>query len=307
MGQSRPCALPVAPLARPRQTGRVTRTARLASVLLGCLSACASAEGSNVDAGDFDATLEDASDTSGAGASSECAAGDDAGDEATRTTPDAGDAGDAGDALPGEHPMEDFEGPDGDPWPTPWIALGGVALQQLDHGRGRLVSWPQAVARMGLPNIDALDFDVEATVELTDWEHQRLAIYVRHNGGWLLASDPPGQGYAMVLESGQEHRIGLWRERAGVEELVGHVAITEPIVPLVPHRVRLQCVQMQNATLLRTKIWQADGPEPDAWAIELIDVSPELQDVAGDIAIDLHDGSGSGSVFVDDFTMRPVP
>jgi hypothetical protein len=160
---------------------------------------------------------------------------------------------------------------------------------------------------MALPDIDALDFDVEATFELTDFTRQRLAIYVRHNGGWLLATDPPGQGYAMVLEGGQELGIGLWRERAGVEELVGHVAITDPIDLLTPHRVRLQCVQMQNATLLRTKVWQADAPEPEAWAIELIDVAPELQDVAGDVAIDLHDGSGSGSVYVDDFVMRPLP
>jgi hypothetical protein len=304
MGQSRPRALPVAPLARPRQTGRVTRTARLACVLVGCLSACASPDGSNVDAGALDATLEDASDTSGASASSDGAAGDDADDDTMGTTPDAGD--DAS-ARPGNPRMEDFDGPDGDPWPAPWIALGGVAVQQLEHGRGRIASLPQAVARMGLPDIDALDFDVEATVELTDWTRQALAIYVRHNGGWLLETDPPGQGYAMLLEGGPELRIGLWRERSGVEELVGHVAIAEPIDPLVPHRVRFQCVQLQNATLLRTKIWQVDAPEPDAWAIELIDVSPDLQDVAGDIAIDLHDGSGSGSVYVDDFVMRPLP
>jgi hypothetical protein len=303
VGQSRPCALPVAPLARPRQTGRVTRTARLACVLVGCLSACAS-DGSNVDAGDFDATQGDASDTSGASASSDGAAGDDVADDASRTTPDTEDDGTA---LPGDPRMEDFDGPDGDPWPAPWIALGGVAVQQLERGRGRLGPLPQSVASMALPDIDALDFDVEATFELTDFTRQRLAIYVRHNGGWLLATDPPGQGYAMVLEGGQELGIGLWRERAGVEELVGHVAITDPIDLLTPHRVRLQCVQMQNATLLRTKVWQADAPEPEAWAIELIDVAPELQDVAGDVAIDLHDGSGSGSVYVDDFVMRPLP
>lgn len=296
MGQTRPCALPVAPLARPPQTGRVPRTARLACVLVGCLSGCTSVEGSNVDAGEFGATFEDGSDTSGASASSEGAAGD---DEATRTTPD--DPSRAAD-----HRM-DFDGADGEPWPTPWIALGGVAVQELEHGRGRLAPMPRAVGRMRLPGIDELDFDLEATIELTDWTHQRLAIYVRHNGGWLLATDPPGQGYAMVLEGGLERRIGLWRERAGVEELVGRVAITEPIDPFGRHRVRLQCIQMENATLLRTKVWRAEAPEPEAWAIELIDVAPDLQDVAGDITIDLHDAAGSGSVYVDDLEMRPLP
>lgn len=215
-------------------------------------------------------------------------------------TPDE-DSGD-GPMSPGTV-IESFDGADGDPWPAPWAALGGVTDHALDDGRGRLEGPPQTVARMGMAGIDALDFDVEVTVTLTDFSRQGFGLYVRQNGGWLVSTDPPGQGYAVYFEGGFQQQLGLWRERDGVEELLGGVPL-EPLEALEPYRVRLQCVQMENATLLRTKIWPAATDEPDAWAVELIDVTPELQDVTGDLAIDVYNYEGSGSVYVDDLVTR---
>ena len=214
------------------------------------------------------------------------------------------DAGSAGPAWPQGHALENFAGADGEPWPSPWIALGGVNDHEIVDGRGRLRGVPRTVARMAVAGIDGLDFDAEFTVEFDDWTRQGVGLYVRQNGGWLRHTDPPGQGYGVYLEGGFQQQLGVWRERAGVEELVGGSPLTA-IEPLVPYRVRLQCIQMENATLLRTKIWAARSAEPAAWAVELIDVTPELQDIAGDIAIDMYNYQGSGSVYVDDLVVRP--
>lgn len=214
------------------------------------------------------------------------------------------DAGSAGPAWPRGHALENFEGADGEPWPSPWIALGGVTDHEIVDGRGRLCGGPRTVARMAVPGIDGMDFDAEFTVELDDWAHQGVGLYVRHNGGWLRHTDPPGQGYGVYLEGGFQQQLGVWRERAGVEELVGGSPLM-PIESLVPYRVRLQCIQMENATLLRAKVWAAGSAEPEAWAVELIDVTPELQDIAGGIAVDMSNDQGSGSVYVDDLVVGP--
>jgi hypothetical protein len=283
------------------QTGRVTRALPLAAlVLLGGAAACSSPA-------DPGAPMHGAQ-TSGTAESGGSTAEVDEGTGAWTGGSESGaspDAGSPGRVPPAGHASEDFEGPNGDPWPAPWIALGGVADHALEDGRGRLIGVPLTVARMAMTGIDVLDFDAEITVELTARSGQGFGMYVRQNGGRLRDTDPPGQGYAVILEAGAPPHLGVWRERAGVEELVGGGAMMRPIEPRVPHRVRLQCIQLENATLLRTKIWRANEPEPDTWAVELIDVTPELQDVTGDIALDVYDHEGGGSVYVDDFVLRP--
>lgn len=197
---------------------------------------------------------------------------------------------------------ESFDGPDGAPWPEPWIAAGSAVISaELLGDRGRLVGQTARVARMVLPGFAETDVDITITVQFDDWAQQGFGVYMRQNGGALQETDPPGQGYATYVEGGFMQTIGIWRELDGVEVMLEGVPVPGgALEPGVPYRLRLQGRQEGPHTRLRTRIWLVGEPEPAAWQVDVIDDTPELQNTEGSFALDVYNYAGTGGVLVDD-------
>jgi|GEM_PF-7117554 len=204
--------------------------------------------------------------------------------------------------------VEDFEGPDGGPWPAPWFAPAPFELQGavLDAGRGRIDGWTAHVGRMALPGFAATDVDVTITIEFEDVDAQGIGVYARQNGGSLQDTAVHGQGYAVFVQGGhpgQPFEIGLWREVDGVESKFE--SVFDPLggaeASGVRYCVRFQVEQFDAATTaLRAKLWPEGAPEPALWTIEDFESTPVLQNVAGSFALDLYDYSGTASAWFDD-------
>jgi hypothetical protein len=208
---------------------------------------------------------------------------------------------------------QSFDGPDGSPWPAPWLAVTPhVTLQDLSGNRGRLNGDPQHVARMVLPGFAEADVEVEVTVEFEDVAFQGFGLYVRQNGGYLQDTVPFGQGYATFLKGNWAwpEDLGLWTETNGVETqyLFGLNPIPGGLQNGVPYRVRFR-VEQDNPTqtLVQAKVWEVGDPEPVAWTIESLNAEAVLQNTAGTFAIDLYNHSGTGHLFVDDLVIHRLP
>src|SRR5690606_8560840 len=67
-----------------------------------------------------------------------------------------------GDPPPGDAIYaEDFEGADGDAWPSPWREIGTAVLStEVVGGRGRLQGQETTVARVALPGFSETDVDI---------------------------------------------------------------------------------------------------------------------------------------------------
>jgi hypothetical protein len=273
--------------------------ALLAAAMIVC-AGCSSDSGS--DGGD----TETASDGSGSEADTRPGPSEDDGAPTSDDGPAPEVTGDPpGDAIYGE----DFEGADGSPWPDPWREIGTAVLSsEIVGGRGRLAGQETAVARIALPGFEETDVDIAVTVEFESWTQQGFGFYVRQNGGALLQTSTPGQGYAVYVEGGFERAIGAWREIGGVEEVLANVTepIGEGLSDGVRYRIRFQCQQMGDVTALRIKLWPESESEPSAWQLEHTDGTPELQNTAGSFAVDLYNYAGTGSIFVDDIEIRPL-
>jgi hypothetical protein len=234
----------------------------------------------------------------------------DADDGGAATSDDGTVPGESGDPPPGDAIYaESFEGADGDPWPSPWREIGTAVLSSdIMGGRGRLSGQEATVARIALPGYSETDVDIYVTVEFEAWSQQGFGFYVRQNGGALTQTATLGQGYAVYLEGGFERAIGAWKETDGVEVVLANT--TEPIGGGLSdgtrYRIHFQCEQAGDATALRFKLWPESESEPEAWQLEHMDTTPELQNVAGSFAVDLYNYSGTNSVYVDDIEIRPL-
>lgn len=188
------------------------------------------------------------------------------------------------------HFVESFPGTAGAPWPSSWLPIGGVAMFDLEGGFGRFRPIPSgySLARLttGFPTSD-----VEATFTLVFEEvaTQGVGFYVRQNGGYLQATNPLGQGYAVFVEGFRSTPgIGLWRELGGVESSLSilfdaALGLTDE----VPYRVRFRVEQIDPATTrLSAKIWPLTGSEPAEWQVTIDDTTPQLQGLTGGIAFD---------------------
>lgn len=204
--------------------------------------------------------------------------------------------------------QEQFEGPDGDPWPDPWQVVGTQLISaELDGGRARFNGNTQHVARMALPGFSELDVDVAFTVTYDDYYAQGVGFYVRQNGGALLETDPPGEGYAIYIEGGFMQNVGVWRETAGVEEPLLETSIaSDPLEDGVPYRVRFQCFTQGAQTRLRGRIWPLDEAEPGTWRVDTLDDTPQLQGTAGSFAADIYNYAGTASVYIDDVVITQL-
>lgn len=202
---------------------------------------------------------------------------------------------------------EPFDAPDGTAWQEPWTDVGGLLDHEIVDGRGRLQGQTTTVGRMVFPGVDALDVDATATVIFDEFYQQGFGFYVRQNGGYLVHTQPPGQGYALYVEGGFQQLLGVWRERDGVEEMVAGQPVDGGFLESgAPYRVRFRCTQDGNQTRLQAKIWPADDAEPGAWAVDALDATPELQGVSGTLAVDIYNYQGTAGILVDDITLMPA-
>lgn len=211
--------------------------------------------------------------------------------------------------------VESFTGADGDPWPAPWLAVGGVALADLQAGRARFRSVPSgySLARLFAP-VDTRDVELRFTVVFEDIATQGVGFYVRHNGGYLQQTTPSGQGYAVFVEGFRAlPGIGVWREVDGVEQQIQ--ILFDAALNFqngVPYRVRFRVNQVDSATtLLQAKVWPEAGVEPEGWQVEATDSTPALQGISGGIAPDSWSaiqspGPITAHTFIDDIEVEAL-
>jgi len=301
----------------------MTRTRLLAAILttglglgLGCKDDSGGASDDTGTAGTSGTASSGAASVTGGGG-----VGDDSTNEPDSTGGEADDDSDSGPgvtdtddsndtSLPQDCEFtEDFEGvADGEPWPSPWLDVGGVEIADVQGGRGRLRSTTSeyAVSRMFAP-LNCTDFEMTGTFMFTDDFSQGAGFYGRQNGGYLYATDPAGEGYSLFVEEFRKPRgIGVWREVGGDEENLAPVE-PGPVEPGVTYAVRLRVTQSDaQTTQLEAKYWRADSAEPPEWQVERFDNSPSLQGVAGGIALDAYTSLQNGDapdVFFDDIVV----
>jgi hypothetical protein len=191
--------------------------------------------------------------------------------------------------APGTY-LEAFTGPDGSARPTPWTAIGSVALADLQSGQARFRPVPSgySLARLFAP-VETRDAEVTFTLVFEDVASQGVGFYVRQNGGYLQQTPSHGQGYAVFVEGFRETPgIGVWREVDGHEQDLQ--ILFDPALNFqdgVPYRVRFRVTQLDASTsLLQAKVWPLAGTEPADWQVEAMDATPSLQNVSGGIALD---------------------
>jgi hypothetical protein len=208
---------------------------------------------------------------------------------------------------------EDFDGPNGAPWPAPWFEGSvHVSVADLQGNQARLNGDPAFVARMILPGYSAVNTEALVTVTFEDVHNQGFGFYVRQNGGTLQEYLPYGQGYAMFLKGNWywPEDLGLWREIYGIETQFawGDTPIVGGLESDVRYRLRYRVTQANpDSTLLQARVWIDGDPEPAAWTIEAFDTHPELQGTAGSFAIDIYNYSGFGHIFIDDLAITEYP
>lgn len=200
---------------------------------------------------------------------------------------------------------ESFDLPDGSPWPSHWTDVGGVALADVQGGRGRLLPTPgpYAVARM-VTALDCTDVEVTFSFEFAGEGTSGVGMYVRQNGGYLQQTMPQGQGYSMFVEDfRQPEGIGVWREVNGVEQML-EPSVPVSVEPNVRYLARVRVTQLDGGTTsLQASFWPASGSEPDGWQVERTDSTASLQGAGGNLAVDTYTSMMSGTapdMFVDD-------
>lgn len=189
---------------------------------------------------------------------------------------------------------ESFALPDGSPWPAPWVEAGNeVALADVQQGRGRLRPAPSgySLARMVAPGT-AGTIEALFTLILEDAATQGVGFYARQNGGYLQQTAPPGQGYAVFVESFRGPGVGVWKEQGGAEEAIEILFDNNlGLASGVPYRVRYRLEDpppgaLGVTTRLRARVWPAGSPEPLLWQVEAVDSTAVLQNLTGGFAID---------------------
>lgn len=201
-------------------------------------------------------------------------------------------------------------------WPGPWMAVGGVALADVQAGEARLRPIPSnyTLARMWAP-IATRDVEVRFRFRIEHQPSQGVAFLVRHNGGFLDQTTPAGQGYGVFIEGGIRGLpgIGIWKEEAGIESPLAH---SVPAVPGpsagVAYRVRFRVHQLNaTSTYTQAKYWPDGVPEPLAWQVSVTDATPALQNLTGGIGIDsassiLSPNPVTAHALVDDIEVAPL-
>ncbi|MDZ4813005.1 MAG: SMP-30/gluconolactonase/LRE family protein [Pseudomonadota bacterium] len=211
---------------------------------------------------------------------------------------------------------ENFTQPDGAGWPIPWVAVGGVALADIQTGRARLRPTASAysVARMRSP-LGSRDVEVRFSFTLEHEPTQGVGFGVRQNGGYLTQTNPMGQGYAVFLEGSFRGLagIGLWKEENGVETQLAHSppSVAGPSAGIT-YRVRFRTHQINATTTgMQARFWPASGIEPEGWQVSVTDSTAVLQNITGVFASDSwssiqNPAAITAHTFVDDIQIEPL-
>jgi hypothetical protein len=220
-------------------------------------------------------------------------------------------AGGSGGAL-GCSFSESFDVGDESPWPAPWSVAGGVAIADVQGGRGRLVPVTSnySLARMVAP-LGCSEAEVTFSFEMTSESTQGVGLYLRQNGGYLQATNPSGSGYAAFVEAFREPEgIGVWREVSGEEQLVDDTVTPFALEPGTVYRARFRLSQASaDQTRLEAKVWAASDSEPATFSVDRFDTTPALQGGSGGIALDSWSSLVSGdatALYVDDIVVSPL-
>ncbi|MCA9706460.1 MAG: prolyl oligopeptidase family serine peptidase [Myxococcales bacterium] len=216
--------------------------------------------------------------------------------------PDPGDGGGTGSGgLFGADGVyaQGFDGFDGDPWESPWVAgNANVISSSIDGGRGRLTGSTSAVATMNLVGPTERDVDAVFAVTYDNFFQQGAGFGVRQNNSPYIE-----EGYAVFLEGGYSQSLGIWRELSGSATLIASIPVATPEVIDPTYWVRIQAFNEGGQVHLRTRHWRDGEVEPADWDLDLIDDTPELVDAAGSFAFDLYNYAGTGGVEVDHLTI----
>lgn len=194
---------------------------------------------------------------------------------------------------------ETFTAPDGSGWPAPWTPIGSVETADVQGNRARFrpTISGYSLARLHAP-FDEQDVEVELTLEFTDVASQGLGFYVRQNGGYLQQTPTHGQGYAVFVEGFRASPgIGAWREVDGNEqEVLVHFDPALDFQNGVRYRVRFRVTQeTPAATRLQCKVWPEAAAEPASWHVDVLDMTPVLQNTSGGFAVDAWSNFNSGT------------
>jgi len=193
-------------------------------------------------------------------------------------------------------------------WPFDWQESGtSIEVAEVLNNQGRLVPLasqsPYSLGRIDHP-LNEVNLDVTFSFEFEDATNQGIGFYVRSNGGFLVNTNPMGQGYAVFLErfASDQSRLGLWYEHDGIETAF----IREPeISPGVfydflnntQYNVRFQVFQESAThTRLRAKVWLDGTTEPSAWGVSHLDDYAVLQNLPGSIAVDSFNTQSNGVI-----------
>ncbi len=217
---------------------------------------------------------------------------------------------------------ENFNLPDGSPWPFPWIDLGGTLDWNVNAGMGRWRTikdmdtdpYPYDLSRLHLPY---REHDVEAlfTIRFGNPGQQGIGFGLRQNGGYLAPGNPPGntgRGYAVFTEGFQSPLdFGVWYELNGIETPLQRIDIPGfTLQANLRYRVRFRVFQETVvSSRLQAKIWAEGTPEPVLWQISRLDNS--IPQAAGGIegfAIDSFSNQPEGDppahTWIDDIEIR---
>jgi gluconolactonase len=216
---------------------------------------------------------------------------------------------------------DDFNRADQSDWGVDWQESGNsIELAEVLNNEGRLVplasNTPYSLARIIHSVEDVVDLDMSFSLVFENASNQGIGFYARGNGGYLVHTDPMGEGYAVFIErfASNESRIGLWYEDDGIEIPF----IRQPLMPSgqpydfidgIKYDVRFQVFQEDASnTRLRAKIWQNGTVEPTEWGVSLSDDFAPLQNVAGAIAVDSFNTQSAGTITdgirVDDIVVK---
>lgn len=201
---------------------------------------------------------------------------------------------------------EDFTAPDGSALPAEWMPIGASTVNaDIQNNSARLqTNSVGTVARVVSTTLNVTNFDAKITIRFEDYQNQGIGFYGRQNGGYLMATNPFGQGYVTFTEGFLNREIGIWEEINGVETLI--VGDQDPlgfgnILNNTNYCVRFRVEQIDGLqTQIRTRIWLQSDPEPMTWNVELISSTPLLQNQSGGFALDLYNASGTGAIYFDD-------
>lgn len=157
----------------------------------------------------------------------------------------------------------DFEGQPEGALPPGWASLTGSWVTANDE-TGVLQQSETGFRGLAVAGWSWSDYDVAATIRLVAKGEPAAVGLVGYSGG--------SDCYRL---STYGDLLALWRESGGRVQALAAVPFALPVDQ--PHRFLLSLRNTPQGTQLLGKVWPADGPEPQGWAVEALDASVPLR------------------------------